>query len=50
MSKFNSISFLRKNITLEATTSYNHLVLKNEAFYASNLVLLNKIKATAFFI
>ena len=49
-SKLTNISFLRKNITHDITASYNHLVLKNEAFYISNLILLNKIKITTFFI
>jgi len=48
--KLSGISFFRNNLTSDITDSYNHLVLKNEAFYKFNFLLLNEFKIITLFI
>jgi len=48
--KLSGISFFRNNLTSDITNSYNHLVLKNEAFYKFNFLLLNELKIVTLFI
>ena len=48
--KLSGISFFRNNLTSDITNSYNHLVLKNEAFYKFNFLLLNEFKIVTLFI
>jgi uncharacterized protein YqkB len=47
--KLSGISFFRNNLTSDITNSYNHLVLKNEAFYKFNFLLLNEFKIITLF-
>jgi hypothetical protein len=48
--KINGISFFRSNLANDISGSYNTLVLKNEAFYKFNFLLLNEFKIVTFFI
>jgi hypothetical protein len=47
--KLNSISYVRGALAGDISSSYNHLVLKNEAFYKFNFLLLNEFKIVSFF-
>jgi hypothetical protein len=47
-SKLSSISFQRESS--DTTSPFNHLVLKNEAFYKFNLSLLSEFKIVTLFI
>jgi hypothetical protein len=47
--KFN-LDCSRSDLTGGINSSFNHLVLKNEAFYKFNFLLLNEFKITVFFL
>ena len=48
--KINGISFLRNSLSSVINSSYSHLVLKNEAYFKFNFLLLNDVKIVTFFI
>jgi len=48
--KLNGVSFSRSGLASDISSSYNHLVLKNEAFYKFNFLLLNEFKIVTLFI
>jgi hypothetical protein len=47
--KLNNISFVRSNINADISSSYSHLILKNESFYKFNFILLNDFKIVTLF-
>ena len=48
--KINGISFLRNSLSSVINSSYSHLVLKNEAYFKFNFLLLNDVKIVTFFL
>jgi hypothetical protein len=48
--KLSGICFFRNNLANDITNSYNHLVVKNEAFYKFKSLLLNEFKIVTLFI
>jgi hypothetical protein len=48
--KLNGVSFSRAGLSNDISSSYNHLVVKNEAFYKFNFLLLNEFKMVSLFI
>ena len=48
--KINTVSFLRNSLITVINSSYNHLILKNEAYFKFNFLLLNDVKIVTFFI
>jgi len=48
--KLNGVSFSRAGLSNDISSSYNHLVVKNEAFYKFNFLLLNEFKIVSLFI
>ena len=48
--KLSGISFSRSNLTNDITSSYNHLMLKNEAFSKLNFLILNEFKIITLFL
>jgi uncharacterized protein YqkB len=47
--KLNGISFFRSNIAGDSNASYNHIILKTDAYYNFNFLLLNEFKIITFF-
>jgi hypothetical protein len=47
--KLNNSFLVRSNLTADINTSYNSLILKNEAFFKFNSLLLNDFKIVSFF-
>jgi hypothetical protein len=47
--KLNNISFVRSNMNADISSSYSHLILKNESFYKFNFILLNDFKIVTLF-
>ena len=48
--KINTVSFLRNSLITVINSSYNLLILKNEAYFKFNFLLLNDVKIVTFFI
>jgi hypothetical protein len=48
--KLNNLTWTRGNLVSDINFSYNHLGLKNEAFYKLNFLVLNEFKIVSFFI
>lgn len=47
--KLNNSFLVRSNLITDINTSYNSLILKNEAFFKFNSLLLNDFKIISFF-
>ena len=47
--KLNNSFLVRSNLITDINTSYNSLILKNEAFFKFNSLLLNDFKTVSFF-
>ena len=48
--KINGLSWTRSTLVNDINFLYNHLGLKNEAFYKLNFLVLNEFKIVSFFI